>query len=629
VRTVRTRRGLTNTRAATTIRRTSGLRQRSPRNGRPANHIMRIPLLPLTASLVLPTTIAAAQCGQAPHVLATQQAFGFFIGAYVPPSPDPGVALLFDLTVAVPLAVQQIDCRLYDDGQVNPLQIGKTAPVDLWVCPTTWTGREALAPAVAGTVPGTPIGNGPWSLAASGTVTVAPRLQQSPIVFAAPAQLAPGTYGVLLQIGGATAGPHPLGPLHPLIPPNPTPNATDSVLTIGNGSWQFTAFHNTAFPRLPLDIILQLHYSLAAGTADAVEHGAGCYERAQSWYETFPAPGAVDVTPGAFFMQYLGANYRVSASNASYAVPTSGQINVPNTSAISLNLGAEWDDAVSNPIALPASWTGGFPFPGGTTHSITVGSNGCLFLVPDYDPYPFDGLLDSLLAGVPRLCPGFSDLDASVAGATMHFETAPGDAYVQVSWHDVPEWNTVVPRRLQVRLFPNGDIVFVYGNAQAPSAAPVLVGFAEGGGTADPGPVDLSALLGSGFFSGDGATRPRLAASARPLLGTAIQLQSTGIRAGAALDLILLAFQPQVPALPLDGLGMPGCMQYVALPVDAVLGALLPGAAHAAPLVIPSDAAYDGLVLHAQAIQLVAPGPMTNPAGVLASNGLCLRIGNL
>jgi hypothetical protein len=244
-------------------------------------------------------------------------------------------------------------------------------------------------------------------------------------------------------------------------------------------------------------------------------------------------------------------------------------------------------------------------------------------------PDPGDSLVfDNLLAGVPRLCPAFTDLDASVAGASIHCETAPGDAYVQVSWHDVPEWNTTSPRRFQVRLFPNGDVVYVYAGAETPSAAPVLVGFGEGGGAADPGPVDLSALLGSGFTSGDGTPRPRLAASARPRLGTTIQLQSTGIRAGAALDLILLAFQPQ-PALPLDNLGMPGCTQYVALPVDAVLGAVLPGTAHAAPLAIPPGPAYDGLVLHAQAIQLVAPGPLTNPAGVLASNGLCLRIGNL
>src|SRR5206468_394748 len=120
----------------------------------------------------------------------------------------------------------------------------------------------------------------------SGVVTVAPWLQHSPLVFATPAQLSPGTFGACLQFGVATGGPQPPGRLHPLVPPvGVGADVADGQLTIRNTRSQIVAFQ--VLITGPPSLHLQLHYALAAGSADLVEHGAGCYDRSRSWYEAF------------------------------------------------------------------------------------------------------------------------------------------------------------------------------------------------------------------------------------------------------------------------------------------------------------------------------------------------------
>jgi hypothetical protein len=85
-------------------------------------------------------------------------------------------------------------------------------------------------------------------------------------------------------------------------------------------------------------------------------------------------------------------------------------------------------------MALPASWGAGFPYPGGTTTQIQISSNGHVFLQPSVETFGFYGDVARFLNDSPRLCMMWGDLDGSAAGASINFETAPADAYVQVSW---------------------------------------------------------------------------------------------------------------------------------------------------------------------------------------------------
>jgi hypothetical protein len=582
-----------------------------------------------------------AQCAApgAPHSLATSDPFAgnFYLGSPATPVvPDPGFAICSNWTVNGTINISQIDCYLYDDG-VNPIQTGNTGPVDVWICPTTYVGNELAAPAAPGTVPGTPVGIGPWVLAGSGTLTVDTSANHSPIMMTSPMTLSAGTYGVLIQIGVTTtaAGANPLGRLHPLLQsPVLTPSVSDALITIGTTNHQRVTF--TSGLGAAQGINIQVYYTLAPNSGEFTEYGAGCYFRPQSFYEIFPAGGAVDITPGAVQLAYLGPNYLVSTSGATYSAPTGGQINIagvgvagPFTSASSTGPGTatEWDDCLSIPMALPVSWGAGFPYPGGTSTQVQVSSNGCVFLQSTTETFGFYSDIVRFLGDAPRLCMMWGDLDGSAPGSTINFETAPGDAYVQISWHQTPEWASPAtnnPFNMQMRMYPTGMVEYIYGSAVSwvAAGAPAICGFSYGGGGANPGNRDLSATMP--FSSGDGSAPARLTMSARPVIGTTPSIRTQNIPAGVTFNLLILSFTSQVPAFPLGILGMPDCFQHIGVPTASTIGSLFPGTVHNAPLGIPNDPSYNGVQVFGQAAQL---GTTLNTAGILASNGICIRVG--
>jgi hypothetical protein len=597
--------------------------------------------LSLLGSLVATAAGLTAQCAApgAPHSLATANPFAatHYLGSPATPVvPDPGYAICSNWIVSGSINISQIDCYLYDDG-VNPVQVGNTGPCDVWICPTTYIGNELTPPAGVGTVPGTPVGAGPWVLAGSGVVTVADSNNHSPIVMTSPISLSAGTYGVMIQVGVTTAGPNPLGRLHPLLTiPAPAAPSSDPVINISTTNHQRVTF--TSGLGAAQGINIQVYYTLAPNSGEYTEYGAGCYFRPQSFYEIFPAGAGVDVTPGALQLSFLGANYLVSSSVATYTAPTSGQINIPGavaptpgpfTAASSTGPGTatEWDDCLSIAMALPASWGAGFPYPGGSTTQIQVSSNGHVFLQPSVETFGFYGDIARFLNDSPRLCMMWGDLDGSAAGASINVETAPADAYVQVSWHNVPEWAAVPtgnPFRMQLRMYPSGQVEYIYNNAVSwvAGGAEAICGFSYGGGSANPGNRDLSATMP--FQSGDGSAPAHLTMTARPVIGTTPFIRTENIPAGVTFNLLILSFTSQVPAFPLGIFGMPDCFQHIGLPTASTIGALFPGAAHNAALAIPNDPSYNGLQVFGQAAQI---GTVLNVAGILASNGICIRVG--
>src|SRR5580765_2710359 len=110
-------------------------------------------------------------------------------------------------------------------------------------------------------------------------------------------------------------------------------------------------------------------------------------------------------------------------------------------------------------------------------------------------------------------------------------------------------------------------------------AAPVITGYSVSDGN-DPGGRDLS-VSGSvvPFQSGDGQTPSVIGASARPVLGTTIQIRTTNIQPGTFFSILAMSFTPvPLPGVDLGFIGMPGCKQYVTGSVVTNLGAVIGGA---------------------------------------------------
>ena len=138
-------------------------------------------------------------------------------------------------------------------------------------------------------------------------------------------------------------------------------------------------------------------------------------------------------------------------------------------------------------------------------------------------------------------------------------------------------------------------------------------GFAGGSGTATALP----------YGTGCPASAPLvLGASARPVVGTTVQLTTTAIPAGTTLGALILSFTQHNPGLPLGTIGMAGCSQYVGL--EATLMFLPSGSTGSVPIAIPNNAAYSGVHFFCQSA-IFSTG--VNALGVAASNGVDLGVG--
>jgi hypothetical protein len=144
------------------------------------------------------------------------------------------------------------------------------------------------------------------------------------------------------------------------------------------------------------------------------------------------------------------------------------------------------DDAVAPGLAL------GFPFafPDGTsTTSIDVDSNGRIML-PGLLTSDYTESVAELLSNSSTICPLWTDLNPSDAGADgVYFNALPGKAVV--TWKDVPYFGTTTYVTVQCTLWADNRITFVF-DSSVPLGSDALVGVSEGNGVADPGAIDYS-----------------------------------------------------------------------------------------------------------------------------------------
>ena len=131
-----------------------------------------------------------------------------------------------------------------------------------------------------------------------------------------------------------------------------------------------------------------------------------------------------------------------------------------------------------------------FPFFGRTFREVWLNSDGNLtFDAPDTEITARDAA--RVLAGGPRICPLFADLDPSISGAAVHARRA-ADRLV-VTWSSVPPYSQAGdgdPQTFQAALFASGAVEFSYAQVNLTSA---VVGLGAGDGSGEAQAADFSA----------------------------------------------------------------------------------------------------------------------------------------
>ena len=315
------------------------------------------------------------------------------------------------------------------------------------------------------------------------------------------------------------------------------------------------------------------------------------------FYELFPTGPVFDLANTGIDLTPAGSGYLIAPSTATWFA------NATNA----LVLG----DDETRPVALPFS----LPTPAGTRTSLGVCSNGFLQLDSSLTATQYPGPLE-FQNEEARIYGLWTDLDPTAAGTV--FADAISPTAHAFTWSGIAEWPFSTPAAtFQIQVRSDGTISILWHSVTMTSH-PVLVGFSRGHGVADPGSSNLSAALP--LQTGIGTQPLLLASSAMPILGTSLPLQLRAQPVGAIAAALVLGFRKV--SLPLDALGMPGCLQAVSS--DATLLFAATPAVTQLPLALPNNLSLLGYSLHAQGAEL-APG--VNALGVATSNGVTLRLG--
>lgn len=376
------------------------------------------------------------------------------------------------------------------------------------------------------------------------------------------------------------------------------------VLTLNSfagRTWGSSSYPNADGTWLDHGVVLAVDYAPAtAGHAFAAPFGVGCLEAANATvYELFAA-GGFDLSGTSWRLLPAGGGYVIGPATPAWYPATGAAIPL-------------FSSAVSGPQSLGFT----LAYPGGTTTTVWIASNGFVWPIASSNsgagnPNPAD-----LLTLGPRWCPLWSDLDPG-AGGQVQFDVDAQNGAAYVTFTNVPERFAANTVSFQVAMFATGVVEYHFGSCTLTNH-PTLTGWSPGVACHDPGSVDLSA-------AGVLVTSPDLdalhhSASARPLLGSVVQLRTTSVAATAVLGATIAGLTAHDPGIDLTPFGMPSCRQFVA--ADAIAAWIPQNGIGATAFAIPSAPSLAGIRVHSQGAALV---PGVNVAGAVASNGLHLVI---
>lgn len=413
------------------------------------------------------------------------------------------------------------------------------------------------------------------------------------IVFTQPFVFDPFAGDLLLDLRVPSAG---------LAGAGATPNEIQSAQNQWGSGMYGSLTSPFAMNTLPVLPVVELGYTVPAGSAAVNEYGTGCPERRAACFEEFESSShPCDLAGTSVRYTPIAGGYRVDAGTAALST-------LPSTV---LPLGDEECTA-----ALPLPFV--FPFvrngASQSTPEIVVSSNGFVWLDGGAtDPGPGASAVGLCLQAA-RIAAHWTDLNPS-AGGSVRFAADAASGTAVVTWDAVPEAISSGTITAQVVLHANGDFELRYGPLAA--SLPSFAGFAPGN-TLLAGSVDLSAA--AGLLALADAQALRLVATDRPVLGTSFAPEIRRVPNGASIGLVI--YSTTQLALDLTFLGIDGCWLWTGLDVIDVVVPLQEGAT--SPIVIPVNQALVGFQLTAQAAAAVSG---FNPFGLVTSNGLLAVIG--
>jgi hypothetical protein len=382
-----------------------------------------------------------------------------------------------------------------------------------------------------------------------------------------------------------------------------SPNTQASRVYI---SAAYPAANGTTYPH---GNIIEVTYTTGPGSALLSSYGAGCGgQNGLPFYEFFATAPTFDLANSGVSMIFDG--------NKTYTVlPGFGTFVPPSGSATVVANGDDVDQIVT--LASP------FPCPSGPTTSLTVCSNGFVSVGGNGTSYT-PTTAGFLAFGQTCFCACWHDFNPTAAGSgQIKFEEVGNVSYV--TWSGVYDFggtSSANANTFQYQFDRGTGIVHIIWQTMSTLGNGFLTGFKPSGPYTDPGPIDISTALPSTITCRGASLAMVLAASARPIIGTSINLVSSQLPGGTTLGANVLSFTQHNPGIDLTPLGMPGCRQFVGL--DATNLFIPAGGQGINALVIPNVPAYSGLVLYSQSAAF-ATG--INPLGVVSSNGLALTVG--
>jgi len=344
---------------------------------------------------------------------------------------------------------------------------------------------------------------------------------------------------------------------------------------------------------------MSIHYANGGGNfASKVNFGQGCNPPAAhaTFYED---NSSFDLSNTSLQLINIGNGYLVQPGTATWHTPTGGQVTLG-------------DDVVQQ-FAL--GWT--LPYPGGTTTDLWVSSNGFINATANSLSGCCSFNVQQFLTTGPCWSVFWRDLYPP-GGGTVSFESSPATGEAWITFDQVPSCCGSSPvHSFQVHFTQAGIVEYVYGACAVTNAG---TGWSPGVNNMDPGSMDLSTL--TTLITSPDSQPLALAGSARPQLGTSVNMTVSNIPTSALLSAVIYGFGKFNPGISLAVIGMPGCEQYCSQ--DAV--ALLfggPTASHAFP--VPNNPAFAGIHVIVQGASY-DPAGGHNALGALSSNGVDLGL---
>lgn len=351
--------------------------------------------------------------------------------------------------------------------------------------------------------------------------------------------------------------------------------------------------------------------------ASATSFGAGCGGILSSYYERFPSTPSIDLSNRSISMFSNGTGYIVNANSGTPFL-------APSSNAINLGLGDDTEGIVT--LSAP------FVFPGGSTTSLTVGSNGHVATASNGAAADYSPTEGEFLGWTNPTWAVWRDFICNASG-NVKFEEVGGVAYI--TWDNVIGYQGTAPgttpSTFQFQFFlASGDVAFVFQSMDTVSingfagAEGWLVGYSGPGAGLDPGSIDLSnAPTPSFLINGFDIPPLALAANGVPTVGNATfgYTVSDGL---VSLQLAFVFFGTVAvnPGIPLDAIGMPGCFSYSSADLGSLTASLTAGTG-TLPFAIPANPALVGASLTAQAVAF----SLATPLNLITSNGNSITVG--